>query len=130
MNKNYEYNQGLPDRVASQINNVCYYVSRGVKPCSVMGFKDVSHAEKAVRIAKTWKLFTFIDREHQVCAQLYVFKYEIFHAVFEELTKKNLPLSEQTKHWVTGKLFGYSDAAIAEFLTFNVSYCENRKSLV
>lgn len=113
--KNYMYNQGLPDKVAAEVNRDCYLVSRGAKPCSVIGI-ELFHTKGAAKVISAWGLFSHLDDTHEVCPQLHIFKHEAYRPVIEELTKENLPLSEASRHWINGKLFGYSDEAIAEFL--------------
>ena len=110
MNANQEYSQGLPDAVAAHINAECYYVSRGVKPCTELSVQS-EHEGGASGIAAAWGLLT---HHHGGC--LYLFRHEHLREVIEWLDTKNLPLSENVSHWINGKLFGYSDEAIAGFM--------------
>lgn len=57
-----------------------------------------------------------IDRTHsEDYAEVYLFKYPWVQQLLEESNEKGAPRSA-FDHWITGKLFGYSDFEIHKFL--------------
>lgn len=59
---------------------------------------------------------SIVDRAHsEDYAKVYLFKHSWVRQILEERKRKDAPKSA-LNNWITGKLFGYSGNAIAEFL--------------
>ena len=94
-----------------QIYTYCELVIRG-KPAAIISIQD-RYIEIAIDIVKSNKLYYLLEELTEEWKVLWIYK----ERYMEEIIKK-MPEEPKTvyDHWVLGKIFGYSDEAIKEYL--------------
>jgi hypothetical protein len=92
--------------------SLAYEVKRGVKPCSVQTIKqhEVSEIEK---IIKSEGLYLHSQPLTDEWAVVYIYKHPHILNVIQG--SPDTPITAYD-HWVLGKLFGYDEQSIQEFL--------------
>jgi hypothetical protein len=96
-----------------QIASNCYMVQRG-KPASVSAIKK-SVAEKLKEyVEDNYGLNVFIDILNDEWVEFWIYKHEYLIDIIKQLP--DIPKNNYD-HWVLGKIFGYSDESIKEFIT-------------
>lgn len=95
-----------------ELRAYCFLVKRGKPAASIpLQERDVSEACKLVDQEE--KLHHYIERLADDWVTFWVFRYPHILEVI-----KNIPQTPKTAfdHWVLGKLFGYEEGAIQEFI--------------
>ncbi|GMA52052.1 hypothetical protein GCM10025857_34090 [Alicyclobacillus contaminans] len=101
----------MPGGYKAVLANYCYMVQRG-KPAASMALQE-RYIEEASDFVDGYKLNAHVETLSEGWVTFWVYKYEHILEVI-----KSMPQAPKTAfdHWVLGKLFGYEEAAIAEFL--------------
>jgi len=95
-----------------EIQAYCYMVQRG-KPAAMVPIQK-RHLKKAVTfIVKEFDLKYHIDLLCEGWATLWIYKQPHIREVIKTVSDKPETVFD---HWVLGKLFGYEEAAIGDFL--------------
>jgi hypothetical protein len=119
---------------AGEIENLCYMVDKEVKPCALSGFSIMFDDEKNIdTIDRTplYKIENYIKNHYpnlkfytkevvttnsknkkELHFKVYIYKYPHLENVIKNIPKE----PKDVRHWYMGKLFGYSDNMIEEFL--------------
>ena len=95
-----------------EIEAYCYLVQRG-KPAALVAIQE-RHVERALAlITQAFGLNAFTEPLAEGWVSLWIYKYPHILDVI-----KTVPQAPKTvaDHWILGKLFGYEEAAIQEFL--------------
>ena len=103
----------MNDSVRMQIYNYCDCVAKGCKPVAMMSIKR-KDVDEAVSIVSNINLNYYIEEmEDNDWTILYIYKHDYLLDVI-----KASPSHPTTTfdHWILGKMFGYSDEAIKDFL--------------
>lgn len=92
--------------------SLAYEVKRGVKPCSLQTIKhqEVCQVEE---IIKREGLYLYTQSLSDEWVAVYIYKYPHILNVIQG--SPDAPISSYD-HWVLGKLFGYDEQSIHEFL--------------
>lgn len=94
------------------IDALCYMVQRG-KPAAVVSLQT-RYVDTAVKVIHTsYQLKTHIEISCEGWVNLWMFRHNHILDVIRALPQ--VP-SNDYEHWLLGKLFGYSEEAIAEFI--------------
>ncbi|GMQ59794.1 hypothetical protein AN1V17_41940 [Vallitalea sediminicola] len=103
-----EYYQG-------ELNAYCYEVSKGTKPVALMQPKTI-YVDKIVEYINQQKLNARVEtvKGYPEWSIVYIFKDEYLLEVIENVPETPNNIYD---HWVLGKLFGYSDAEIRNYVT-------------
>lgn len=99
-----------------EIEAYCYMVERG-KPAAMLAIQD-KHIKKIKEyICSQYKqIKVFECRLSEGWRTLWIYKHDYMIDVIKSLPEKPKTVFD---HWVLGKVFGYSDEAIAEFIREN-----------
>ena len=95
-----------------EIRTYCYMVQRG-KPAALIPLQE-RHVDAAVALVTVEPaLNTYVEKLSEGWVQLWIYKYPHILEVI-----KATPQAPKTTfdHWVFGKLFGYEEASIQEFI--------------
>jgi len=100
------------DWLKGQTEAYCYMVSRG-KPAAVIAIQkryvlDIKSTVKSFRGIKTYEQFLADG-----WISLWIYKKDFMMEIIKKLPEKPNTVHD---HWVLGKVFGYSDEAITEFI--------------
>lgn len=100
--------------VTGEVMAYCYMVKRG-KPAAMVAVQERYRTE-VIRIVADMGLQTYIEPLDDGWFTLWIYRYP---HIFEVI--KCLPQTPKTitDHWILGKLFGYDEEAIQEFLLKN-----------
>lgn len=97
------------------IDALCYMVQRG-KPAAVVPLQT-RHLDAAIgSIQINHGLKTYVDYSCEGWVSLWIFKHE--HILDVIRASPQVP-ENVYEHWLLGKLFGYGEEAIAEFINSN-----------
>jgi hypothetical protein len=97
------------------IDALCYMVQRG-KPAAVVSLQN-RHVDEAIEVIHTsHQLKTLVEISCEGWVELWIFRYDHVLDVIQSLPQ--VP-SNNYEHWLLGKLFGYGEEAIAEFINSN-----------
>lgn len=101
----------LPESIAAELNIYCYLVERG-KPAAMLPVQT-RYVDEATRIIKNNGLNSYVTHLTEEWSTVWVYKYPYLLDVI-----KMTPQAPKTTfdHWVLGKLFGYSEEAIQDFI--------------
>ena len=94
-----------------QIYTYCELVIRG-KPAAIISIQD-RYAKETIDIVKSNKLYYLIEELSAGWKTLWIYKYKYMEEIIKKMPEKPKTIYD---HWVLGKIFGYSDEAIKEFL--------------
>jgi len=95
-----------------ELRNYCYMVKRG-KPAASMALQD-RHVHDAIKIATDeHALHVYTEWLYEGWVTFWVYKHEHILEVI-----KSTPQAPSTPfdHWILGKLYGYDESVISEFL--------------
>ncbi|WP_024833810.1 hypothetical protein [Ruminiclostridium josui] len=95
-----------------EIDSNCYMVLRG-KPAAVLPVKKEFVKEAKDRIINFHKLKMIEQHLSKEWSSLWIYKKDFMFEVINCLPEKPKTVYD---HWVLGKVFGYSDEAIEEFI--------------
>jgi spore cortex formation protein SpoVR/YcgB (stage V sporulation) len=100
------------DWLKSQVEAYCYMVSRG-KPAAVLAIQN----RYSVEINSIVKSFQGLKTYEQFLSEgwisLWIYKKDFMLEIIKSLPEEPKTIYD---HWVLGKVFGYSDEAIEEFI--------------
>lgn len=100
------------DFIKGEVSAYCYMVLRG-KPAGMVPIQE-RYLEEIVAIVDECELSTHVEHLADGWATLWIYKYPHILEVLKSLP----PIPESNfDRWVLGKLFGYEEAAIQDFLT-------------
>lgn len=95
-----------------EIDAYCYMVQRG-KPAAMLSIQEKYLDEVITLVTELYKLKVHVEKLAEGWAILWIYRYSHILEVI-----KSLPQVPDTvfDHWLLGKLFGYEEVAIQEFL--------------
>lgn len=98
--------------IKGEITAYSYMVKRG-KPAAMMPIQERYAADAVTFIHETFGLETYVENLAENWKTLWIYKYEHVLKIIEVL-----PQAPETvlDHWILGKLFGYEESAIEEFI--------------
>jgi hypothetical protein len=99
--------------VLGEISTYCHQVKSG-KPAAMLPLQE-RYSEEAKQLIESNGLCCYLDRYYPEWVTIWMYKKEDVYLL--EIIKF-LPQGPKTAldHWINGKLFGYSDEAIREFI--------------
>lgn len=103
----------MNDHLHGRIDTYCYMVKNG-KPAALVSVQ-VRYEQEVIKYIKTYDLKTLSENLSEGWKTIWIYKYPHILEVI-----KALPHGEPKivyDHWVLGKLFGYSEDSIQEFLS-------------
>lgn len=105
----------ISDVIKMQIIMYCEAIQKGTKPVAMLSIQS-SYVDKAKEYIESEGMKIYIkdvvgDGNWKV---IFIYKYEYLLDVIKATPEYPNSIFE---HWVLGKLFGYSDGAIKDFLT-------------
>lgn len=101
----------MNDYLKGQIYIYCELIKTG-KPSAIVPIQD-RYIIEAIDIVKVNNLYYHIEELSEGWITLWIFKDSYILEIINEIPKKPKTTYD---HWVLGKIFGYSDEAIKEFL--------------
>jgi hypothetical protein len=101
-----------PARVIASLQTQALLVSRGVRPAAVEVVQE-RYLDEARRVAEHHGLLWRADSLATGWTEFWLYRYPHLDRVIDCVPRKPATAYE---HWVLGKLFGYSEEAIADFL--------------
>lgn len=105
----------MNETIKGQLNTYCQFVKCG-KPTAMMALQD-RYTDNAIDIVKgKYDLSIHIEYLSEGWITLWIYKYDYMLEVIKKLPEKPKTIYD---HWVLGKVFGYSDESIKEFLGTN-----------
>ncbi|MFZ7119488.1 MAG: hypothetical protein ACOWWH_00875 [Eubacteriaceae bacterium] len=105
-------NINLKPQLITEIDLFCYMVERG-KPTALITIKDQYINDAIDYVKLNYKLETYVCDLADGWKQLWIYKRDYFIEIINCLPEMPKTIYD---HWVLGKVFGYSDEAIEEFL--------------
>lgn len=104
----FEYYQGL-------LNSYCYEVSKGTKPVALIQPKTI-YVDRIKKLVEKEGLNIKIEtvEKYPEWSIIYIFKDKYLLEVIENAPKNPNTIYD---HWILGKMFGYSDAEIKNYVT-------------
>ncbi|MGY3717172.1 hypothetical protein ACWE42_16800 [Sutcliffiella cohnii] len=102
----------IPDCIKEQIRTHCEFVKTG-KPASSIAIQE-RFIDDVITLVDSYNLFQYIEPLYEGWKTIWIYRYSHILEVIKES-----PQVPKTKydHWVLGKLFGYDEASIQDFLT-------------
>ncbi|WAH38605.1 hypothetical protein [Alicyclobacillus dauci] len=101
------------DAIGPELRNYCYMVQRG-KPAASMALQT-RYVEEATTIAtEEYQLHIYTEELSDGWVTFWVYKYSHILNVIKMTPQEPVTTFD---HWLLGKLFGYEEAAIQEFLS-------------
>lgn len=109
-------NKPLSDYLKGEIRAFCYLVERG-KPAATITVQKRYTKTALALIKQDYNLHTYKEELDQAWDVIWIYKHKHILDVI-----KALPDHPETTfdHWVLGKLFGYDETSIKEFLVNKV----------
>ncbi len=102
----------MNDYLQGQIESYCYMVKNG-KPAAMISIQE-RYVEDAIKKIKSLSnLKTIIEDNSKGWKVLWIYKYPHIEKIIKSSQQAPKTVFE---HWVLGKLFGYSEEAIANFI--------------
>lgn len=98
--------------VITALETQALLVSRGVRPAAVEVLQE-RYLDEARRVAEHHQLLWRADVLANGWTEFWLYRYAHLNGVIDNVSRKPATAHE---HWVLGKLFGYSEEAIADFL--------------
>lgn len=102
----------VPERLLGQIDAYCYMVQRG-KPASTIPVQERYLETVSRTVTETHGLNIYVEPLSEGWVNVWIYKYPHILQVIQALQQAPKTVFD---HWVLGKLFGYSEEAIHEFL--------------
>lgn len=100
--------------IKGQINTYCELVNCG-KPVAMLALQS-RHVNHAKEIIEKYKLNIYIEELVEGWKTLWIYKEKYMLEIIKALPKQPKTIFE---HWILGKVFGYSEQAIKNFLVTN-----------
>lgn len=114
----------LSDNLKAKIEIYCYFINKG-KPTAMEPIKDKDIKEtidivkkngldyfKKNLLRKDWEAFGY-DNTDKSYVQVWIYKKPIMLDVIKKMPKRPKTIYD---HWILGKIFGFSDEKIEEFI--------------
>lgn len=101
----------MNDRIKSEIETYCYLIGKG-KPSAMLPIQT-RYTETAKEIIHAHKLSHYIEDLADGWKVLWIYKDKYLIDIIKKMPEKPNTVYD---HWVLGKIFGYSDEAIREFI--------------
>jgi len=102
----------MNDYLQGKIESYCYMVKKG-KPAAMISIQNRYVKEAIKKVKSLSNLKTIIEDTSKGWKVLWIYKY----SHIEKVIKSSRQVPKTTfDHWVLGKLFGYSEEAIADFI--------------
>lgn len=101
--------------IEGEIQSYCYLVKAGCKPMAVVSVKSIYLEMVKHSIKNDYNLNVYIEdvEDYLEWKTVYIYKYNYLLDIIKQLPAK--PQSPYD-HWVIGKLCGYSDYEIGEYI--------------
>lgn len=106
----------LPEFVNGELSVYCSLIKTG-KPASCLAIQT-RYVDKAIEIIKQYNLNSYKEELSDGWITLWIYKYDYTLEVIKMLPKVPKTVYD---HWVLGKLFGYNEESIQEYLSSNFS---------
>ncbi len=102
----------VPEFVKGQVSIYCYLIQRG-KPAAILPIQNRYVDELQKYVESEYELHIYAEPLAKGWTTLWIYKDSYIPEIIQ-----NLPQEPETvfDHWVLGKIFGYSDEAIHQFL--------------
>jgi hypothetical protein len=111
----------LSDSVLLQLTNYCFLVNTG-KPSSLMPLQ-VKYRDDAIEFIKNYNLNYYIEELADGWLTLWIYKLPYILEIIKMAPNEPQNIFD---HWMLGKLFGYSDYEIGEFIKNTLSPNEEK----
>ncbi len=98
--------------VIDEIKKYAFLINKGLKPAANLPIQE-RYADEAAKFVVSLGLSSLIEPLSEGWVQLWLFKYNHMLDVIKELPQA--PKSTYD-HWILGKVFGYTEESISEFL--------------
>lgn len=105
----------MDDVIQNEITMNCYYVKRG-KPAASIALQD-RYVEQAITITKDDNLNFYVEILAEGWVTFWIYKYDHILDVIQIVPQVPKTTFD---HWLLGKLFGYDEASINEFVSKRV----------
>lgn len=105
----------MNDYLKAQIDNYCYAVKTG-KPTAVVAIQE-RYLKEAREIVKEYQLKAYVEDLSDDWKTLWIYKDDYLIEIIKKMPEQPKDVYD---HWVLGKIFGYSDGSIKEFLETKV----------
>lgn len=105
----------LPVNVGESVRTHCEFVKTG-KPASSIAVQ-LRYIDDVTRLVNFYKLSHYVEPLYDGWKTIWIYRYPHILEVIKE--SPQAPKSNYD-HWVLGKLFGYDEASIQDFLTKRV----------
>lgn len=103
----------INDYLRSQIDNYCYMVQRG-KPAALIAIQERYLKEAMDIVKQQYGLKIYKEKlTNDDWLSLWIYKNDYIPEIIKKVPRKPESIFD---HWVLGKLFGYSEEAIQDFL--------------
>ncbi|MGG0888985.1 hypothetical protein [Cytobacillus horneckiae] len=99
------------ERIEGELSAYCYQVTRG-KPVACMAVQE-RYVQKCIVIVSRENLFHMVAPLSDGWVTFWVYKYPHMLEIIKNIPDKPKTV---TDHWVLGKLFGYDEQSISDFL--------------
>jgi hypothetical protein len=100
------------DFIKGELNVYCYMVQRG-KPAACLPLQE-RYVDEGKSFVASKGLHTYIQQLSEGWVTLWIYKHQHIHEVINHMPQ--VPDSV-IDHWMLGKLFGYDENSISEFLS-------------
>ncbi|MNW52994.1 hypothetical protein D3C74_305350 [compost metagenome] len=102
----------MNEHIESEIRTHCYMIERGCKPASCMPIQN-RYVGMTIDICRSYNVKNYLEKLTDGWMTVWFYKYEHMLDII-----RNVPDKPETAydHWVLGKLFGYDEESIGEFI--------------
>lgn len=117
------------DKKISEVENECYLIDKGVRSCalvSVSGFyqNEMDILSKLEEVVLVHKLHSYTIKQKFLDCDLEVYTFWIYKYHHQLALIKYVESKSDNKdilsEWITGKLLGYSDESMENYLTMKL----------
>lgn len=102
----------MGDVLGGQLSEACYYAQRG-KPAAILAVQQ-RYIERACELVMRDGLYLHTEESTEGWVNLWIFKYPHIKNVFDSLHQIT---DETTKHWILGKICGFDEPSIHEYIS-------------
>lgn len=112
----------MNDYLKAQIDAYCYMVKRG-KPAAMLAIQN-RHTEEIEEKVKNNQLNVYIEDLSNGWKTIWIYKEDYLIEIIKRMPEQP---KDAYDHWVLGKIFGYSDDAIKNFIDTKLydTLCDN-----
>ena len=115
--KNSKNTRPAPEFVKGQVSAYCEMVQRG-KPSAILPIQNRYVDELQRYIKSEYRLHVYTETLTEEWTTIWIYKDSHMLEVIQSLPQKTETVFD---HWVLGKMFGYSDEAIRQYLESQTS---------